>query len=188
MKKSAIVIKVMALNLLNQYSQLICDYERKFYAQFIGMDIFKVDGSLKAKYTHDKLDDNFKGTLPDGTFFSVMYWFDNSYHSFKIHVKICINGGSYETKPNTAFCQYEEKCIYAFDVEAINNPLKGMGYTFNALKEVEKPDFDYSTRYDADALLLIAADIKAAAKAYEAIEDKMPHYFREVLGIERLAR
>jgi len=47
--------------------------------------------------------------LPDGTYYDVHYWFDYSYNELKVNVKLCINGGSWDVRPTTAFCQYEEQ-------------------------------------------------------------------------------
>lgn len=173
-KKSTQEVKVLAINTLYEYAQQFYEYERQHFSQFIGKDIFKVDGSIKAKYEHEKL--SFSGKLNDGTNVNAHYWFTSKYNCFDIHVKICINGGSYDVKPSTAFCQYEETALTLFKTE--DNKL------------IETPaNIDYlATRYDVKTLAKIAADIKEAAKIYEAAEDKMPYLFKGVFDVERLTR
>jgi hypothetical protein len=171
-KKTREEIKVLAINTLYECAAKFYQYEKEHFNKFIGQAIFKVDGSVKAKFEHDKM--TFKGQLPDGTFVNAHYWFTSRY-SFDMTVKICINGGSYDVKPNTAFCQYEETTIELFKIdkdgkiqEASNNP-------------------DYlNTRYHLSDLKKISEEIKEAAKVYELTENKMPYIFRETFYIQRL--
>ncbi len=189
MKKTALQIKVLLINTLNQYAKTIYEYEKKHFAQFLGMEIFKVDGSLKAKYEHEKL--TFKGKLEDGTFYDIHYWFEYNYHTFKIHVKACVSGGSYDVKPNTAFCQYEEKTLYIFDTKEAPHPSLEkalLKYTVNVLTEPQGGEPDFKCDYDEKNLLAIAERIKEAAAAYEKAERDMPYQFKDVLHIERLSR
>jgi len=173
-KKSNKEVKVLAINTLYQYAKQFFEYEKQHFSQFIGKDIFKVDGSIKAKFEHDKL--SFTGTLEDGTNVNAHYWFTSKYNCFDIHIKICVNGGSYDVKPSTAFCQYEETTLTMFKI--VEN---------NLIETPANIDF-LNTRYDVETLVKIAADIKEAAKIYEAAENKMPYLFKGVFDIERLTR
>lgn len=171
-KKSTQEVKVLAINTLYEYAQQFYEYEKLHFGQFIGKDIFKIDGSIKAKYEHEKL--SFSGKLNDGTNVNAHYWFTSRHGYFDIHVKICVNGGSYDVSPSTAFCQYEETTLTLFKIE--ENKL------------IETPaNIDYlKNRYDVETLAKIATNIKEAAKVYEAAEDKMPYLFKGVFDVERL--
>ena len=172
-KKSNVEVKVIALNLLNEYAAKYLNYERTHFSQFLGKDIFKVDGSVKAKFDHDKLSDKFQ--MPDGTWVDVHYWFTKAYGYFNIHIKICVNGGSYDVKPTTAFCQYEEMTLTLFEVK-------------DGLVETTQQDNDLTIRYDVAELQAIAAEIKQAGEVYNRVYEKMPHRFTDVFYLSRLSR
>jgi hypothetical protein len=173
-KKTSAEIKVLAVNTLYEWAEVFYKAEKEHFSKFIGIDIFKVDGSIKQKYDHEK--QSFKGQLPDGTWVNAHYWFTNRYNSFDIHIKVCVNGGSYDVKPTTAFCQYEEMTLTLFN-------------TKDGKLEPSNEDISHlSTRFNVEDLKAIAANIEKAAKAYEAAADKMPYRFKEVFHIERLAR
>ena len=174
-KKSAIEIKVISINTLYKYSKEIIEYEKKHFNQFLGKNIVKVDGSIKQKYQHEKL--TFKGKLNDGTYYDVHYWFDIRSGWFDINIKICVNGGSYDTKPSTAFCQYDSlmTSLYKLDSESNLLPYENdLSYLDNV--------------YNVADLSNIANDIKEAAIKYNKETDKMPYIFKDVFFIERLSR
>lgn len=173
-KKTNQEVKVLSINTLNQYAEQFFLYEKEYFRQFIGKDIFKVDGSIKAKFDHEK--QSFRGQLPDGTFVDAHYWFTSNYGYFDIHVKICVNGGSYDVKPATAFCQYEEMALTLFKIEA--GKLIDTDTDITHLKE----------RYNLSDLQKIAAEIGEAKKIYEAAENKMPYRFKDVFYIGRITR
>jgi len=134
LKKSNQEVKVLAINTLYEWAEKFFNYEKDHFSQFVGVDIFKVDGSIKKKYEHEKM--SFRGKLPDGTFCDAHYWFTHSYNDFRITVKICVNGGSYDVKPTTAFCQYEEQGITLFKTQ-------------NGVLLETAPDIDFlKTRYN----------------------------------------
>ena len=174
-KKSNKEIKVLAINTLYEYAKKILDYEKEHFSKFLGVNIFKVDGSIKAKFEHENL--TFKGNLPDGTRFDVNYWFTYSYNELKVNVKLCINGGSYDVKPITAFCQYEEQQLTIFKT----NPA---GQLIETISDVSFLD----QRFDLAELTKIAEGIKAKAAEYEAEVKKMNYLFKYVFDIERLTR
>jgi len=172
-KKTQAEIKVMAINTLYEYAEKYILHEMDRISAFIGLDIFKVDGSFKAKYDAPKLSDKLQ--LPDGTFVNAHYWFNQYTNGFDINVKICINGGSYDVKPVTAFCQYEQQSFTIFN--------KNEGRLIDT-----KKDFSYlKKRYNVNELQTIANDIKDAAKVYESEYDKMPYIFSDTFGVKRLS-
>lgn len=171
-KKTREEVKVLAVNTLYEWAAKFYQYEKDHFSRFIGQPIFKVNGGIKAKFEHEKM--AYKGQLPDGTFVDAHYWFTSRY-SFDMTVKICINGGSYDVKPTTAFCQYEETIIELFKIDSDGK-----------IQESKNEPGYLNTRYDLSELKQIAEDIKAAAKIYEAAENNMPYIFKDVFYIQRL--
>lgn len=76
-KKSQKEIKVLAINTLYEHAQKMYEYEMQHFSQFIGKDIFKVDGSVKAKFAHYKIE-QISGQLADGTHYHTHYWFEET--------------------------------------------------------------------------------------------------------------
>ncbi len=176
MKKSQIEIKVLAVNTLHKYLLEFYAHEKSFYSQFVGQDIFKADGSVKKKFEHERL--SFSGFMEDGTHYDAHYWLSLAHGYFDINVKICVNGGSYDVKPVTAFCQYENQSITLFKV--IDGKL--------TVSENETDLSGFLITYKAEDLEKLALSIKEAARVYELESNKMPYIFKQVLGIERLSR
>ena len=165
-------IKVIALNTLNKYAREFFNYEKEYFNQFIGKNIFKVDGSIKAKFEHEiKSIREKQGDI----FVYVYYWFEYKYNEFMICVKGCVNGGSYDVQPSTAFCQYEKCTLTLFKTDNEDNLLE----TVSDTSEIDQV-------YNLDELEKIAAEIKEAAKVYEMICKKMPYLFNEVFYLQRL--
>ena len=172
-KKTSAEIHVLAINTLYEYAAKYYQHEKQRLTPFIGLDIFKVDGSFKQKYESPKLSDQTK--LEDGTFVNAHYWFTHYTNGFDIHVKICINGGSYDVKPVTAFCQYQEQSFTLFKKED---------------GKLIASDIDVSylnKRYTVDGLAAIAKQVKDAEKVYESAYSKMPHLFTDTFNLRRLA-
>ena len=171
-KKSNVEVKVIAINTLYKHAKEIISYEQEHFSQFIGKNIFKVDGSIKQKYAHEKL--SFKGET-DGTRYNVSYYFEVRHGYFDLRMTICVSGGSYDVRPSTAFCQYENLTITIFktnDAGELANFANNLTYL--------------DTVYTVKELSEIANEIKEAAKKYEEVESKMPHQFKSVFSIQRL--
>jgi hypothetical protein len=173
-KKSNVEVKILSVNNLYKYAKQFFEYERTHFLQFLGQSIFKVDGSVKAKFDHEK--QSYKGQLPDGTWVNAHYWFTSSYGYFDIHVKICVNGGSYDVKPTTVFCQYDETTLTMFKIEdgkLIDSPadISHLDQVFN-IQELQKA----------------AKGIEEAAKAYNDECKKLPYMFHDVFLVSRLSR
>jgi len=145
-----------------------------YFTPFVGKDIFKVDGSLKAKYAYNA--PSFEGKLPDGSHVSAHCWPEKSYGKFELNVKICVNGGSYDVNPVTAFCQYERRSIELFDVKD--------GILTASVTNTNK---DYLNKeWDASELQAHANKVIEAQKQYEAILDGFPYVFSDVCHIKRI--
>jgi len=175
MKKSNLEVKVLSINTLYKYAAKCIEHEKKHFDQFLGKDIFKVGGEVKQKYSHERL--TFEGFLPDGTHYHVHCWYQLSYKHFYLNVKSCVNGGSYEDKPVTAFCQYDSTMTTLYKV-------KDGKLTVN-----DNSDTDYlNKRYEVSELMEIKKGIEKAAELYKAEVNKMPYIFNDVLSVERLTR
>jgi hypothetical protein len=104
----------------------------------------------------------------------VQYWNTLTNYDYRITVKICINGGSYDVHPSTAFCIYEEQSYYPFTAEDRKLIFKNEDYSF------------LDVQFDAKVLAEQTEKITAAANAYEAEAEKVDYRFRNVLRIQRL--
>jgi hypothetical protein len=173
-KKTQVEIKVLAINTLYAYAEKYINHEKARLTPFIGLDIFKVDGSFKMKYDSPKLSNKIQ--LPDGTFVNAHYWFTHYSNEFGINIKICVNGGSYDVRPETAFCQYEEQYFTLF--KKVDGKLVETEIDREYLKK----------RYNVAELTSVANSIKEAAKLYELAAGKMPHLFNDVFFLQRLSR
>lgn len=173
-KKSNQEVKTLAINNLYKYAKQFFQYERAHFLQFLGQSIFKVDGSVKAKYDHEK--QSYKGQLEDGTWVNAHYWFTSNYGYFDMIVKICVNGGTYDVKPSTAFCQYDELSLTMFKIED--------GKLIDSHSDISYLD----TVYNLPDLQKAANEIEEAKKHYQKTVEKMPYIFRDVFWIERLTR
>jgi hypothetical protein len=87
MKKTSLEIKVIAMNQLYKWSKKFIEIESNYLSKFAGLDIFKVDGSLKEKYKNN-FEHSFRDVLKDGTFLSAQYWYKKDNTSFKYKVQL----------------------------------------------------------------------------------------------------
>lgn len=176
MKKSQKEIKVLAINTLYEYAQQFLSYEKDHFKQFLGKNIFKVDGSVMAKYQHERMSINTQ--LSDGTHVSANYWFESRY-SFDIVVKICVNGGSYDVQPVTAFTQYEQMTITIFDIDKKDG----------SICEARQQEYEWlNKRFTVEQLQQQAAEVQEIAKQYESASNAFPYLFKQTFDIERLTR
>lgn len=171
-KKTTAEIKCLSINTLHEHAKTFYEYEKAHFAQFIGKNIFKVDGSIKQKFEHESM--KAEGQLPDGTFYNVHYWFECRHGYFDMKIKSCINGGKYDDK--TYFCQYDDLQLTLFKTNEQGE-----------LQPIEN-DLSYlDARYSAEELTKIAKDIEGAAKVYEKELSRMPYQFREIFYLQRLS-
>ncbi len=173
MKKSQVEIKVKAVNLLNKFAKTIFEYEQEYFSQFMGKNVFKVNGSIKEKYKHEHLEISGKD---DGDFYIITYYFDNR-ASFDINITVCLSGGSYDVNPVTAFCLYEKSMHSMFKLDR-----------FGAITEKCPIPKELNDTFDITELNKIAGNIKLAAGKYKSEVETMPYVFRSVYDIERLHR
>jgi len=166
---SSLEIKVLAVNTLNEYAKKIIAHEVAGFKKLIGVDAYKADGSLKAKYHFDKLE-SVSQKLSDN-WLSVEYFRDRSEYSVAISIKVCINGGSYEVTPATAFCHYENQTFYVARIE--NGKIESKELDLSMLDE----------KFTAAKLLKLNKEVENAAAAYDKAKSAIDHRFREVLHV-----
>lgn len=171
-KKTNLQIKVLALNIINEHAARCYEHAMNHFSQFIGKDIFKVDGSIKQKFSHETI--SFEGNLPDGTHYHTHYWYQNRSGYFSINVKTCVNGGSWDVKPSTAFCLYEEINIDLFEVKD------------GVLCECSRPQRDLSKRYEEAEILRAVEAAKEAAQQYNKVLEGVPYEFRDMFYLKRV--
>ena len=169
-------IKILALNELSKAAKKEVSEYLYHYDKFVGLDIFKVDGSVAKKYKKESTHVNKK--LSDGSNLSISAWSKKFSNHFGVRVKICVNGGSYEETPSTAFCQYEDKFYSLYDLK--NN-------------ELAKPEIGVFNRHSfpifkAEKLLRMSNKAKKAAEKYRGLAKDIPYEFMDVLNVERLTR
>ena len=172
MKKTPLQIKIQALNLLNEYSAQYFTAATDHFRRFLGVNPFKVDGTIKEKYKIRL--EPIKGRTQDDTYFDVHAWIVKGYSSLDIRVKICISGGSYDVKPSTAFTLYEDVTIEICEIRD------------DILCERTRQAPDFTTRYHEDDILKAAEEAKKAASEYRKAYDRVPYQFRDILQIKYL--
>lgn len=134
--------RIHATNFLNKERAKIL---KEIEAEFKAMDGIKVQlasGEQSAKWTLKG--DHFKTTKTingEKTYLSFQWFFVFSYSYVQLRTKVCINGGSYDVRPATAFTQYVETTDYVGrlqeqhleDTDEIEKCIE------NALQEVANP-------------------------------------------------
>lgn len=178
-KRSTLEVRAQALEELSKANVKIGAAFKAHYDQFIGQDIFKVDGSVKQKFKFDLSPYRTPHGTPrrkDGTFLTVSAYEEMSYHSFKVNVKVCLNGGSYEDQPSTAYCNYEENTLYIYDVKdgAIVENVNHVGKFGGKV-----------VKYNLEKLKKQALKLEKMREKYEAEAEKTPHLLRDDLRIKR---
>lgn len=170
-KKSQLEVKVLAVNLWQKYAKQILAHELAQLKKLEGLDIFKTDGSLKQKYMYPKLEE-MKGTLPDGTFYSITYLSTISGNEYGFEICCQINGGSYDDR--TYFCLYERERVFPYDLK--DGKLIRNTRTYRWLDKM----------HSVSALQKQADKVKALGNKYNRERDKINYQFTDVLGVERL--
>jgi len=165
-------IVILAVNTLNARAKEIVAYEREHFSKFIGKDIFKNNCEIKEKYKHDRL--RYRRVQLEGYGIDVTYIIEYKYQRLSVDITVCINGGSYNVKPNTAFTHYEKTNITLF------NAIK------NELVETEISLGYLDTVYDLNELKAQAFQLNELAREYNLQLDKFPSRFNYLFNVERL--
>lgn len=145
-KRNALDIQAEGLNVLNQYALELVNHFIPLLQPLVGSKIKLADGSRSNKFSSlvDRYEKENIKTDNEGIkkFISFQYWFDMSY-SLRMHVKICINGGSYDD--NSYYCEYIEKSIHLGDID---------GQILKCLDTAEKITTSYNLTETFDAYTL----------------------------------
>jgi hypothetical protein len=158
---------VDAVNYLYEYIPQIVTEVKTQLPPHIGKPIFKADGSWwkSVNWVYNPI----QKQLPNGDFLSVQYFVRQYSGYVDLTVKVCLNGGSYEVHPTTAFTIYQEAGITIYTIENDN------------LVEYDVNLDQWNQRFDADTLVKQAEVINNQAKELKAEIDKVSYRFREAL-------
>jgi len=170
--------KILSINTINKHSKIIFEHETKECEKFIGTNPLKIDGTFKAKITHNKKE--FKRTKISAFGFDwwieTMYYLTNQYGYFSANIRTCTTGGGADINGVNQYCIYEDRSFDLFKIDDNGN-----------FCESDRATNDFKQYKESD-LLKMERQIKAEAEKYKAALNKLPYEFRNVLGIERLTR
>lgn len=152
--------KVRSLNAHYEGIKAILAYETAYFKNITVQtsELFKVDGSLKKKYEHDRLVHkiNHNDYFTESTYYLSLC---RSGEGILINVRTCTRGGSYENK--TYSCIYEDDQV-EIGKEYNKQPLKAEDIERNLLK------------------------IEEAKKQYQEAVKLVPYEIRGVLRIKNI--
>ena len=175
-KATSLQAKLLAVNTLNTRAEEIINHELEQLKNYIGLNIFKVDGSFKAKYAHEKLEfeptkiEKFGFNWWERTFYSI----NVNYNDVSIKVHTSVSGGGSDS--NGVSC-YSVSLDYWADLFFIDKEGRLQ------IKERPLPTFK---QYDEQEILAIQAKIKLAEAEYEKLYEQMPYQFAGVTNCKRL--
>lgn len=117
MKPTKLQLEIHGQNELKKLAKHVLTTLIPLLKPFLNQKLFTADGlSAKAKKTIDlqtimksvNLDPLLKGHFCKAH----ICFIENSYNSLRLKLSICLNGGSYDVTPNTAYCQYFDQTFY----------------------------------------------------------------------------
>ena len=104
---------IESINFLNVNRLDLLNHIKEDIKQLEGKKLELASGGLskqfKLKGEHKKTTIDVEGKT---VYLSYQYYYSIDYGYLKVHHKVCINGGSYEDTPSTAFCQYQTSTDY----------------------------------------------------------------------------
>ena len=155
-----LINKVRSLNNHYKAVEAIVKYETEYFTpiQTNPADLFKVDGSLKKKYKHERLE--YKKEENGFHILSTYYLkLSHSGEHLLVNIRTCTSGGSYEDRTYT--CIYEESTVE-------------IGKEYNSiLLSVE----DIEKQLEA---------VEKAKQEYKKVADAIPYEIRECLRIKSI--
>jgi hypothetical protein len=171
-KPTQIQLTIAGQNSLNKASLEILQAIVPQVQKFEGKSILIATG-LSAKFKIDKPEIT-ADKLPNG-FSSCNYYFDYTRHSLWLKVRVCLNGGSHEAKPSTAYCQYFE---VSYHLGEINNTCLVNINTVEAMEKDYKlntPIVENEERAKINRLAELAEELKQAKRSIRISEDIYKH-------------
>jgi hypothetical protein len=159
---------VDAVNYLYEYIPLVVTEVKNQLEPHIGKPIFKTDGTWRKSVNWEYKP--IQKQLPNGDFLSVQYYVRQYSNYVDLTVKICLNGGSYDVYPSTAFTIYQEAGITIYTTDDEGN-----------LVEYDVDLDQWNQRFDFDTLVKQAEVVNIKAKELKNEIDKVSYRFREAL-------
>lgn len=162
------------MNAINEYSETLVNFLLPELQKYIGKRIFLVNGTKAKIFELPELERS--DVKEADKYIGYSYYINEQYNKVCLHVRVRINGGSYDVRPSTAYCQYNDRTIELGDTE--NGILK----TVDTLEKIVT-SWELSKRYSEETIQAQIARFKEAKKAAEALLSVIPY---EVIEIERL--
>lgn len=178
MKRTQLNIHVQGLNLMNEYTSQIVPQLLEAIKGLIGVKIFLADGGKSKKLAAITLPNIVRGLdAATDTFLDYGYYLTSSYGILQMRINLCINGGSYDVKPSTAFTQYFEKTLHLGDIEdgILNSLVTTEAIMYNSA---------LNKRYDEAGILAAVDNYNEKAKELEVLKNKVPHEIRHLFYIK----
>lgn len=176
-KATALETTVLAVNLQRDFAKItIADIIQQL-TPYIGKEVFKNDGLFLKKIPFVKNEiEGYKINRYGFDFWvNQHYYLTVKYGELSAHLSTTVSGGGYDLIGVNANHNRQENNFYLFKVNG------------NSLGELIQNDYTYlNEMFYVDAILKIEEEVKAAAKEYERVCDKMPHYFKNVLYIKNI--
>jgi hypothetical protein len=164
---------VDTVNFLNEYIPQIVTTVKNQLDPHIGKPIFTVNGSWRKSVNWQY--EPVKKQLANGDWLSVEYYVQQQYRYVDLHIKVCLNGGSHNVTPSTAFTIYQRQSLTIYTVDDNGNIV----------------DFDvdltpYTEKYTVETIMTQANAAELKAKEYEAAREKVPYRFHDALYLAYL--
>lgn len=111
--RTPIEIIIEGENIIEQFTSDTANKVISALPEFIGKKITTADNTLTKKAANvlkPLITSLEKGKLGEN-YISKQCYFRSSDYTLYLHVRVCINGGSYDVQPNTAFTKYFERTV-----------------------------------------------------------------------------
>ena len=177
-KATSLQAKIIALNNLNNFTFDIVQHETSELKKYLNQNIFKVDGSFKAKVVHSKLEIKDEKTTLNGYNWnvSIRYYHSIEYGKLNLNITVCTSGGGSDINNVSSHCIYEKSRVSIYNVK------DGVLLPLDCEQYVKQANFDESE------ILKAAENVRLAAIEYNKVLNSVPYEFRNVLYLERLTR
>lgn len=176
-KATALQTNILAANKLNEVIPAIIEYEKVRLLPLMEKDIFKIDGSLKAKYQFNKM--SFDSQEIEA--YGFKWWVRTTYYTeikhgeYRIVINVNVSGGGADKNGVNSNSSSHGKTIPLFSVKETT-----------LIVEHQINLSDYDVRYDEETILKAANNVKEAKTAYELAVGAVPYQFRECLYITNI--
>lgn len=177
-KATSLKAKVLALNNLNKTTFEIVQHETNELKKYIDQNIFKVDGTFKAKVMHNKFESKDEKITQEGYNWNVStrYYHTIEYGKLILNITVCTSGGGTDTNNISSHCIYEKSRVTIYNVK------DGTLLPSDCEPYVKQPIFNESE------ILQAAEKVRLAAIEYNKVLNSVPYEFRDVFYLERLKR